>query len=172
MINELKQYFKNIAQQHPKIRHSDTNNAFGVDTLSDLLDGQFKAKLSNKFSFRFVLPNFRNANNDMIIVETGFAILKKIQILKEENITTDLDETLHITTEVLARMIDDSRGKIPPISMIFNNLDNANLLIEPTIFEGDGSFVGQLITFQFEKEMFEKSYKDTLINTNWLDYNI
>lgn len=167
-------YMKALAINHPLIRHKDEQGkvAFVVDDLMDLLDGVFKTALKNEgFSMRCGEPIIRpltDAANGMLAnIDAGFSILKKVSF-SSNSIYEARKECYSIVKNLIARMVLDSRNDHELFSFSLNLLEYGRFTIEPVVFEGDGTWAGQIVTFSFKSDFIE-DIETEFSSTNWLD---
>jgi hypothetical protein len=171
----LKNYMKGIATHHPGIAHSDVDGeiAFAIDQLSDFLDGIFKTALKPEgVMLRYIDPQFRPFNDEVegmnMMIETGFAVIERIQELTTESIENAKHNCFKIIKEIIARIIIDSRNGHQLLQYALNQLQQGEWVISPIFFQNDGYWAGHLVTYKFQTEYIE-DVQEMVTQTAWTD---
>jgi hypothetical protein len=170
----LKGFFKNLAVNHPLIRHEDVDNkrAFAIDKQTDILDGVFKQGLKSQgFNLRYASPQYRTITDEtrgiMTQVELAFAVLKRVNNTQTE-IDIAIDETFKIVQACNARIVFESRRRNPLFGGSLNHFSEGDFTIEEVLYQGDGSYTGHLNIFSFKIEYIE-DIDELVSETGWLD---
>ena len=144
-----------------------------MDNLEDLLKGQFKQALKNQgFMMRLAKPVIRPNSSDttglLASVEMGFVILRKTKLTSEDDIRTAQNESYNIVKSIVARIILDSRNRHNLFNGSLNQLLEGQFTDEEIEFQGDGTWAGHIMIFQFKTEYIDCIETEVKI-TNWKD---
>jgi hypothetical protein len=171
----LHNYMKDMAINHPALLHQDEvgHEAFAVDQLSDMLDGNFRVGLKTQGAMmRFIEPQFRPFNDEgegmNTWIETGFAIIQRAEDLTAQAIKAAKNPCFKIIKQVIARMVYDSRNGNELLQYALNQLQQGEFVKSDVIFQNDGTWAGYLVTYKFQTEYIE-DIEQEVTETGWLD---
>ena len=164
MIEQYRNYFKHLAENHPALLHQD---AKGKRTFFNInieeTQQQFRSGIKEKGTAMYLIDYTSNVFENRRIAMGGFVIMTYCNpkgSQGEKYIAKALTETT--VYNILGRMSYDSRNGEP----LFNySLDELNdISVVSFYYKADANYVGHLCTFKFAD-----NWKECIDEVEWAD---
>lgn len=159
IIQAYKAYFRTTFLAHDALQPTDSDRegsvSFGIENLSDVLEGTIRTRLSDAGYLVLLLnPLVRpqSVNNAFDgHLQGGFLVMRRVSLRDstEADVIVAQDEAAEIVLDMLVKMVDDSRRGHPTWQHGFDTIEQGNVDIEEMAFASkqDGSFVGYKVIF-------------------------
>ena len=159
IIKGYKAYFRETIMAHEALQPTDSDTegsvSFGIENLSDVLEGTIRTRLSNAgFLVLLLNPLVRPQSDNNGFdghLQGGFLVMRQVSLrdADEADIIAAQDIAGEIVLDLMAKMVHDSRKGHAFWQHGFDTITQGNADIEEMAFASkqDGSFVGYKFIF-------------------------
>lgn len=159
MFELYQKYFKYQCTRHPDLLHEDEVGkvVYELVSIDQAFSNSRSVNVEKGYIFLLLEPTWVLAGTEgdqpRQVIQGGFLIAKYYGLRDEGSpaYIEAIQDTERISKEFALRMVADSRDGHPLFDYSANHIDYLNWTAQPMDNVGDGSYAGQLCTFEFSR---------------------